>query len=147
MTIESISKEDVKTRAMGWAVATVLSTAVAAGGIYGWIRQTETPLAQQCSDLRAQTLDLESQLFDEGVLGSDGGLIVRYLEVRKPDDARLRAWGELKNRRDKVCGEYTRQDRQSWDALTRIAAIGGAAFGLFSLQSSIFFNRRLRRNT
>ena len=75
-------------------------------------------------------------------MGSDGGLIVRYLEIRNPDDPRLRTWGQLKNEKDKVCAEAQKHYQESPDAFVRMAALGGSIFSLFSIQQLLFFRSK-----
>ncbi|MBI2338669.1 hypothetical protein HYU95_05815 [Candidatus Daviesbacteria bacterium] len=147
MSLESLSGPEIRRRIVGWSVVTAAATTLTVMGIYDWMRQSDSSLSQQCSALNAATYDLEKELFQDGTLGSDGGLIVRYLEVRKPDDSRLRDWGRLKNEKDRICAEDRRSDDQSFNFLARMGALGGGAFVLLGIQNILNFRHLLRRNS
>lgn len=145
MLVESSSREQLKSRVIGWTVATIVSAGLAAGGIYGWSKEGENPLNQQCSHLGSQVSALETDLFQTGTLGSDGGLIIRYLEIRNPDDPRLRIWGQLKNEKDQVCAEAQKKYNDSFQPYFREAAIIGGAVTLLGITTFLSFKKRLGR--
>ncbi len=143
--IES-SREEVRKRAIGWSIAALISAAAGVGGIYGWMQEERiNPARKECSDLGVQVLSLETELFKNGTLGSDGGLLIRYLEVRNPDDPQLRPWGQLKNKRDRACAESQMQYTENYQGLNRAGAIVGIAGLLLSVRMALDFRRRLGR--
>ncbi len=148
MNIESFSDKQIKKRIYGFSAAAVISAGVAAGGIYGWVKQTENPLSQSCRALTSESLDLETKLFNEGTLGADGGLILnRYLEIRNPDDPRLKDLGQFKNQRDHVCADSRAADQASNAPWVRMGAIGGVVISIACLTNALSFGKLLNKRT
>lgn len=145
MLVESLSREQLKSRVVGWTVATIVSAGLAAGGVYGWSKEGENPLNQQCLRLSEQVSTLETDLLQSGTLGSDGGLLVRYLEIRNLDDPRLRIWGQLKNERDQVCADAQKKYNDLFQPYLRMATIMGGAVTLLGITTLLGFKRRLGR--
>lgn len=120
---------------LGSVAGAALSGAVGTWGIYNeWISPPPNPIKDRCAELTAKVYSLESHLFKSGTLGSDGGLVVRYLEIRNPSDPQLPVWGQLKNEKDQACTQAQQEYINSPIAvLTRISAIAGPIFSLAAL--------------
>ena len=145
MLVESLSSKQLKSRAVGWAVATAVSAALFTEGVYGWSKEGEKPLSQQCQALESQVSGLGTDLLQSGTLGWNSGLIFRSLDIRNPDDPRLRTWGQLKNEKDRVCNELQREYINSFEPLVHMAAIVGGTFTLLGIKMFLDFKRALSR--
>lgn len=137
-------KRDPKKILIGWYIATSISAIATAAGFYGCSRQQETSQHQLCQTLSTRVYSLEQALFDRGTLGSDGGLVIRYLEVRNPDDPNLREWGQMKNEMDKQCALASQENRQFLNEATRIVAMLGLAVTLLGTRQIPYFRRAVR---
>lgn len=147
MSAEALRHIDYKKIQRGWMIATVVSAGLGYYGIKeGFVEPPSDPVGVECSDLTTQAYRLETQLFNDGTLGSDGGLIVRYLEIRNPVDPRIPEWGALKNRRDRICAQAQRNYQSSFGGLIRGAGLLGAAVTLLGIQRVLELRRPRPQN-
>ena len=144
MSAENPQFHDPRKVLRGAAAGTVLSIAALTAGIYGWVKQEQHPVDERCDQLSSQAYNLERELFESGTLGSDGGLIFRYLEVRDPTDSRVKEWGQLKNEKDKACAVARELSNNPVNTLSRMGAIGGGVFALFGISVMRHQRNRIR---
>lgn len=87
-------------------ILTGIASGVAIKSAIDFLTSPEQKINQQLLN-RIQTINTE--LSDSGTLGSEGSLLFPRLEVRIPDDPRLKELGQLKNQYDaqtaKIYGE------------------------------------------
>lgn len=144
MRVESLHPMDPKKVLRGTAAGTVLSIAAMTSGIFGWVRQDQSQINQECNSAIQSASHLSADLIHSGSLGVEG-LIFSHVEVRNPTDPKVTEWGRLQNEKDRVCAEARDYNNKPLNQLSRDSTIVGGVITLFGL--SIINHQRKRLKT
>lgn len=128
-----------------WALATAVAASVSIGGAAALFFLPKEPDQHLCTALTIQSGVLERTLFEQGTLGSEGGLLIRTIEIRDPTDPRVAELGQLKNQRDRACALAKSEYDHSWKPSAMVAAIFGGTITLFGLMQIRDFRRAANR--